>query len=102
MTDYKTNINIILGGSPAGKLKEVYKPVLTDTASYVVSFHKCCAVKNISCLHSDNQMARILMTVNNSRLIESIDLKVYGRHHDLVDRYVISMSQMTTDMTQGS
>jgi diphthamide synthase subunit DPH2 len=31
MTDYKTNINIILGGSPADKLKEVYKPVLTDT-----------------------------------------------------------------------
>ena len=24
--------------------------------------------------------------------------KVYGRHHDLVDRYGISMSQMTTDM----
>jgi hypothetical protein len=22
----------------------------------------------------------------------------YGRHHDLVDRYGISMSQMTTDM----
>ena len=26
-----TNIIIILGGSPADKLKEVYKPVLTDT-----------------------------------------------------------------------
>jgi hypothetical protein len=24
--------------------------------------------------------------------------KFYGRHHDLVDRYGISMSQMTTDM----
>jgi hypothetical protein len=24
--------------------------------------------------------------------------KLYGRHHDLVDRYGISMSQMTTDM----
>ena len=31
MTDYKTNIKIILGGSLADKLKEVYKPVLTDT-----------------------------------------------------------------------
>jgi hypothetical protein len=24
--------------------------------------------------------------------------KFYGRHHDLVDRYGISVSQMTTDM----
>ena len=24
--------------------------------------------------------------------------KLYGRHHDLVDRYGISVSQMTTDM----
>jgi hypothetical protein len=24
--------------------------------------------------------------------------KAYGRHHDLVDRYGISVSQMTTDM----
>ena len=24
--------------------------------------------------------------------------KVYGHHHDLVDRYGISVSQMTTDM----
>jgi len=24
--------------------------------------------------------------------------KFYGRHHDMVDRYVISVSQMTTDM----
>ena len=26
------------------------------------------------------------------------DIKFYGRHHDLVDRYGISVSQMTTDM----
>jgi hypothetical protein len=26
------------------------------------------------------------------------DKKKYGRHHDLVDRYGISVSQMTTDM----
>ena len=25
-------------------------------------------------------------------------VKFYGRHHDLVDRYGISVSQMTTDM----
>jgi hypothetical protein len=24
--------------------------------------------------------------------------KFYGRHHDIVDRYSISVSQMTTDM----
>ena len=24
--------------------------------------------------------------------------KLYGRHHDLVDRYGIAVSQMTTDM----
>ena len=28
--------------------------------------------------------------------------KFYGRHHDLVDRYGISVSQMTTDMLQLS
>jgi hypothetical protein len=27
-----------------------------------------------------------------------VKLKFYGRHHDLVDRYGISVSQMTTDM----
>jgi len=27
-----------------------------------------------------------------------VKLKCYGRHHDLVDRYGISVSQMTTDM----
>jgi hypothetical protein len=26
--------------------------------------------------------------------------KFYGRHHDLVDHYGISVSQMTTDMSQ--
>jgi hypothetical protein len=28
--------------------------------------------------------------------------KFYGRHHDLVDRYGISVSQMTTDMSHLS
>ena len=31
-------------------------------------------------------------------LVKSSLLKCYGRHHDLVDRYGISVSQMTTDM----
>jgi hypothetical protein len=30
--------------------------------------------------------------------VEVITSKIYGRHHDLVDRYGISVSQMTTDM----
>jgi hypothetical protein len=30
--------------------------------------------------------------------LKSSILKYYGRHHDLVDRYGISVSQMTTDM----
>jgi hypothetical protein len=30
--------------------------------------------------------------------LKSSILKCYGRHHDLVDRYGISVSQMTTDM----
>jgi hypothetical protein len=29
---------------------------------------------------------------------ESSLRKFYGRHHDLVDRYNVSVSQMTTDM----
>ena len=33
----------------------------------------------------------------NQRLKSSLR-KFYGRHHDLVDRYEISVSQMTTDM----
>ena len=31
-------------------------------------------------------------------LVKSSLLKCYGRRHDLVDRYGISVSQMTTDM----
>ena len=30
--------------------------------------------------------------------LKSLLQKLYGRHHDLVDRYGISVSQMTTDM----
>jgi len=30
--------------------------------------------------------------------LKSLLRKFYGRHHDLVDRYGIFMSQMTTDM----
>ena len=30
--------------------------------------------------------------------LKSSFLKFYGRHHDLADRYGISVSQMTTDM----
>jgi hypothetical protein len=30
--------------------------------------------------------------------VEVIISKFYGRHHDLVDRYGIPVSQMTTDM----
>ena len=30
--------------------------------------------------------------------VEIITSKVYGRHHDLVDHYGISVSQMTMDM----
>ena len=32
------------------------------------------------------------------KLKSSLGRKLYGRHHDLVDRYGISVSQMTTDM----
>jgi hypothetical protein len=30
--------------------------------------------------------------------LKSVRRNIYGRHHDLVDRYGISVSQMTTDM----
>jgi hypothetical protein len=30
--------------------------------------------------------------------LKSSFLEFYGRHHDLIDRYGISVSQMTTDM----
>jgi hypothetical protein len=32
--------------------------------------------------------------------VKVITWKVYGRHHDLVNRYGIYVSQMTTDMLQ--
>jgi len=35
--------------------------------------------------------------VSNYSVISSLR-KFYGRHHDLVDRYGISVSQMTTDV----
>jgi len=35
--------------------------------------------------------------VSNYSVISSLR-KFYGRHHDLVDGYGISVSQMTTDM----
>jgi hypothetical protein len=31
-------------------------------------------------------------------MLKSSRRKFYGRHHDLVDRYEIVVSQMTTDM----
>jgi hypothetical protein len=37
---------------------------------------------------------QVLLLVN----LKSPLRKFYGRHHDLVDRYGISVSQMTTDM----
>jgi hypothetical protein len=41
-------------------------------------------------------------TLQNQELLmaklKSSHGKFYGRHHDLVDRYGISVSQMTTDM----
>jgi hypothetical protein len=30
--------------------------------------------------------------------LKSLLQKIYGRHHELVDRYGISVSQMSTDM----
>ena len=40
---------------------------------------------------------RDLMALTQSDKDSSLR-KLYGRHHDLVDRYGISVSQMTTDM----
>jgi hypothetical protein len=43
-------------------------------------------------------------TINNDlqqitqKGLKSLLWKLYGRHHDFVDRYEISVSQMTTDM----
>ena len=44
----------------------------------------------------------VLVVADNVVKLKSSLRKLYGRHHDLVDRYGISMSEMTTDMFHWS
>jgi len=54
---------------------------------------------NINSLHRGLLLTRKILNQGFLMVkLKSSHRKFYGRHHDLVDRYGISVSQMTTDM----
>jgi hypothetical protein len=77
-------------------------PAYVVYISQLIRYSRACGSNH------DSLDIRLLLTrelLNQSFLLfklKSSLRKFYGRHHDLVDRYGIYVSQMTTDMLQLS
>ena len=76
--------------------------------AYVVYTSQLIRYSRVCGSNHDSLDIRLLLTrqlLNQSFLLVKLKSslqKFYGRHHDLVDRYGIYVSQMTTDMLQLS